>query len=193
MQMSEKQTALQRIQQDIYKKISVAIDIAKQCDITVILMAVVDFHFRRIRTYENKEEKPSVQAIESFINLDSIKYVMQMVIKFGRQKFPNYATASTKYFKESWNHYQLLCSKANEISSGNEALSLLELTPDVSFVNANLVRSDMSSITPEMQKFLEYGARSDYLNNVKKKKIFLPLMIISIFFWNGIKVMKIYF
>lgn len=171
MKNNENQLVIQKINQDIYKKINKAIDIAKQCDVIEILMAVMDYHFRRIRTVENKSDNPSVQDIESFINLDSIKYVIQLIIKFGKQKIPNLNTISAKCFVDARKRYQLLCVSANEISSSNEILGLLELSPDVSLVNDNLVRSDITNITEEMQKFLDYGGRADFLNNIKKEKI----------------------
>lgn len=117
MKNNKNQLVIQKINQDIYKKINKAIDIAKQCDVIEILMAVMDYHFRRIRTVENKSDSPSVQDIESFINLDSIKYVIQLIIKFGKQKIPNLNTISAKCFVNAWKRYQLLCVSANEIHS----------------------------------------------------------------------------
>ena len=43
---NEKEIAIEKLRQDTYKKINKAIDVAKQCGIAEILIAVMDYHFR---------------------------------------------------------------------------------------------------------------------------------------------------
>lgn len=55
---------------------------------TEILLAVIEYHLRIIRTAENKSEMPNIKHVEVFVNLDSIKYTIQLIIKYGKQKLP---------------------------------------------------------------------------------------------------------
>ena len=131
----------------------------------------MDYHFRRIRTFENKAEMPSVYNVEAFINMDSIKYVIQMIIKFGKVKHLDKNDFIGSNLLQAQKRYIDLRTRADEISSQNELFGLLELSPDVKLVNEKLIRSDLTDVNEEMMKLHEYGARADYLNNRKKENI----------------------
>lgn len=168
---NEKEIAIEKLRQDTYKNINKAIDVAKQCGIAEILIAVMDYHFRRIRTFENKVEMPSVYNVEAFINMDSIKYVIQMIIKFGKVNHLDKNDFTGSNLLQAQKRYIDLRTRADEISSQNELFGLLELSPDVKLVNEKLIRSDLTDVNEEMMKLHEYGARADYLNNIKKENI----------------------
>lgn len=130
--LNDKNEIISKIQQHVYKLINKSIDIAKDCSCLDILLCIVQYHF--IRYSENKEYEGKINLITKFreVSCDSIKYVIQLLLKYSSRKdFEKFGGNIKNELLKTTNLIQL----ANEITTYAENISLIQLSDDVSFTN----------------------------------------------------------
>lgn len=166
--LNDKNEIISKIQQHVYKLINKSIDIAKDCSCLDILLCIVQYHF--IRYSENKEYEGKINLITKFreVSCDSIKYVIQLLLKYSSRKdFEKFGDNIKNELLKTTNLIQL----ANEITTYAENISLIQLSDDVSFTNEqkNIVRNNFEDFFTKkgIKEFAQYHHRVDYSNSIE--------------------------
>ena len=166
--LDDKNEIISKTQQHIYKLINKSIDVAKQCSCLDIILCIIQYHL--IRYSENKEYEGKINSLTKVreVSCDSIKYVIQLLIKYSlKNDFKNFKEKLQIEFTKTTTLIQL----ANEITTYAESISLIQLSDDVSFTDdqKNIVRNNLEEIFKKtgIKEFAQYQYRVDYSNSIE--------------------------